>query len=61
MPEAQLDDDISLGEPENDTDGEDIVCDEVPDAGAQDVLALVNKVLRKGTKGKEVDPKKFNN
>ena len=32
MPEAQFDDELSLGEPENDTDGEDIVCDEVPDA-----------------------------
>ena len=28
-------------------------------AGAQEVLALVNKVLRKGTKGKELDPKHF--
>ena len=60
MPGTQFDDDISVGEPENDTDGEDIVCDDLPDARVQDVLALVKKVLRKGTKGKELDPRAFN-
>ena len=58
MPEVP-DGDISVDEPERDTDGEDIVCDDLPEVKAQDVFALVNKVLRKGTKDKELDPKKF--
>ena len=48
----------------NSTDMEDIACDPVQDAEpsdatVQDVLALVNKELRKGTKGKELDPKQL--
>ena len=42
----------------DDTDAEHLATD-APQGSAQDVLALVNKVLRKGTKGKELDPKKF--
>ena len=47
----------------DDTGEEDIVCDEEPsrpDADeVNDALALINKVMRKGTKGKELDPKQF--
>ena len=54
--------------PPHHTDEEDIEnipCDAVPGAepsevSVQHVFALVNKVLRKGTKGKELDPNKFN-
>ena len=49
-------DDEQVPEETGDTDQED-----VPPSGAdaQEVLALVNKVLRKGTKGKELEPKHF--
>ena len=60
MPQVSNDDGISVDGPENDTGAEDIACDDVPEDEVQDVLALVNKVLRKGTKGKESDPNKFN-
>ena len=48
----------------NEEDIENIPCDPVPgdepsEASFQDVLALVNKVPRKGATGKELDPKQF--
>ena len=60
MPEVPDDDDISADGPENTTDAEGIARDDVPEYEAQGVLALVNKVLRKGTKGKELGPNQFN-